>query len=114
VLNEFSLSFKTTQTPGNVSPLFLKAPRTSTPRFASSVPVRVALINQYIALQILEKLIQTRWKALPHDQQSGIRNFIVQVTVEVSSDETRMRREKGYLNKLNLVLVQVSSRCNCA
>ena len=37
----------------------------------------------------------------------GIRNFIVQVTVEVSSDEARMRREKGYLNKLNLVLVQV-------
>lgn len=67
----------------------------------------VKLIRQYIALQILEKLIQTRWKALPPDQQSGIRNFIVQVTVEVSSDEARMRREKGYLNKLNLVLVQV-------
>lgn len=43
----------------------------------------------------------------------GIRNFIVQVTVEISSDEARMRREKGYLNKLNLVLVQVSSTpCN--
>jgi exportin-1 len=38
----------------------------------------------------------------------GIRNFIVQVTVDISSDEQRMRREKGYLNKLNLVLVQVS------
>lgn len=57
---------------------------------------------------MLEKLIQTRWKALPPDQQSGIRNFIVQIAVEISSDETRMRREKGYLNKLNLVLVQVS------
>ena len=63
---------------------------------------------QYIALQVLEKLIQTRWKALPTDQQMGIRNFIVQATVELSSDEQRMRREKGYLNKLNLVLVQVS------
>lgn len=38
---------------------------------------------------------------------AGIRNFIVQATVEISSDEARMRREKGYLNKLNLVLVQV-------
>jgi exportin-1 len=28
--------------------------------------------------------------------------------VDISSDEARMRREKGYLNKLNLVLVQVS------
>ena len=63
--------------------------------------------SQYISLQILEKLVQTRWKALPADQQSGIRNFVVQATVETSSDETRMRREKGYLNKLNIVLVQV-------
>jgi len=62
---------------------------------------------QYIGLQILEKLIQTRWKTLPPDQQGGIRNFIVQVTVDISSDETRMRREKSYLNKLNLVLVQI-------
>ncbi|KAK4687365.1 exportin-1, partial [Tremellales sp. Uapishka_1] len=38
---------------------------------------------------------------------SGIRNFIVQVTVEISSDEARFRREKSYVNKLNLVLVQI-------
>ncbi|BEI79661.1 hypothetical protein CcaverHIS002_0101900 [Cutaneotrichosporon cavernicola] len=61
--------------------------------------------TKFIALQILEKLIQTRWKTLPAEQQGGIRNFIVQVTVDVSSDETRMRREKSYLNKLNLVLI---------
>lgn len=63
--------------------------------------------TKYIALQILEKLITTRWKALPAEQTGGIRNFIVQVVIEVSSDEARMRREKGYLNKLNLVLVQI-------
>jgi hypothetical protein len=39
----------------------------------------------------------------------GIRNFIVQMTVEIASDEGRMRREKAYVNKLNLVLVQVRS-----
>lgn len=65
---------------------------------------------QYIGLQILEKLVRTKWKALPADQQQGIRNFIVQVTVDISSDEARMRREKSYLNKLNLVLVQVRPR----
>ncbi|WVR09450.1 hypothetical protein IAU60_006517 [Kwoniella sp. DSM 27419] len=63
--------------------------------------------TKYIALQILEKLVQTRWRALPVEQQTGIRNFIVQATVETSSDEGKMRREKGYLNKLNLVLVQI-------
>lgn len=66
---------------------------------------------QYIGLQILEKLVRTKWKALPADQQQGIRNFIVQVTVDISSDEARMRREKSYLNKLNLVLVQVRRNC---
>lgn len=38
----------------------------------------------------------------------GIRNFIVGITVKVASDETTLRREKTYVNKLNLALVQVS------
>jgi exportin-1 len=38
---------------------------------------------------------------------TGIRNFIVQAIVDVASDETRLRTEKAYVNKLNLVLVQV-------
>lgn len=37
----------------------------------------------------------------------GIRNFVVGITVKVASDEATMRREKTYLNKLNLALVQV-------
>jgi hypothetical protein len=37
----------------------------------------------------------------------GIRNFIVGVIVKVASDETASRKEKTYLNKLNLALVQV-------
>lgn len=41
--------------------------------------------------------------------RSGIRNFVVGVTVKVASDETTMRKEKTYVNKLNLALVQVSS-----
>lgn len=37
----------------------------------------------------------------------GIRNFVVGITVKVASDETSLRREKTYVNKLNLALVQV-------
>ncbi|KAL7408945.1 Crm1-F1 [Mrakia frigida] len=66
-----------------------------------------SLQTKYIGLQILEKLIQTRWRALPAEQRGGIRNFIVGVIVESSSDEAKMRREKVYLNKLNLILVQI-------
>ncbi|KAH8834801.1 Crm1-F1 [Flagelloscypha sp. PMI_526] len=63
--------------------------------------------TKYIGLQILEKLVQTRWKTLPVDQQQGIRNFIVNTTVSVASDEATLRREKTYVNKLNLALVAI-------
>ena len=38
----------------------------------------------------------------------GIRNFIVSIIVENSSDEQKLRSQKLYLSKLNLILVQVS------
>ncbi|KAF8911158.1 CRM1 C terminal-domain-containing protein [Gymnopilus junonius] len=63
--------------------------------------------TKYIGLQILEKLITTRWKTLPDGQRQGIRNFIVGITVKVASDDVAFRKEKTYLNKLNLALVQI-------
>lgn len=42
-------------------------------------------------------------------ETTGIRNFIVGIVVKVSSDEQTMRKEKSYVNKLNLALVQVRS-----
>ncbi|CAK5283617.1 unnamed protein product [Mycena citricolor] len=63
--------------------------------------------SKYIGLQILERLITTRWRALPDGQRQGIRNFIVGETVKVASDEMSLRRERAYVGKLNLVLVQV-------
>jgi hypothetical protein len=76
-----------------------------------------------LALSILEKLIQTRWKILPREQALGIRlapslvryadlplgirHFIVSLIVKNASDERTMRNEKVYINKLNLVLVEV-------
>ncbi|KAI9023764.1 nuclear export factor CRM1 [Phycomyces nitens] len=63
--------------------------------------------TKFIALQILEKFIQTRWNTLPPDSRNAIRYFIVNVIVKVSADENTMARERTYLNKLNMVLVQV-------
>jgi hypothetical protein len=40
----------------------------------------------------------------------GVRNFVIGITVKVAADEATMRREKTYINKLNLALVQVSQR----
>jgi hypothetical protein len=41
----------------------------------------------------------------------GIRNFIVGVVVKLASDEVAARKERTYLNKLNLALVQVCVPC---
>ncbi|GAA6063912.1 hypothetical protein JCM10212_003018 [Sporobolomyces blumeae] len=63
--------------------------------------------TKYVALQIMDKLIKTRWKVLPEDQRTGIRNFVVGVIVKNSEDDQTLKREKSYLNKLNLILVQI-------
>ena len=36
----------------------------------------------------------------------GIRNFVVGVIVKAASDEGSLRKDKTYINKLNLALVQ--------
>ncbi|SPC66099.1 probable CRM1 - nuclear export factor, exportin [Ustilago sp. UG-2017b] len=63
--------------------------------------------TKYISLQILDKLISTRWKILPEDQQQGIRNFIVEMIIQHSSHEANLKREKTYIGKLNTTLIQI-------
>lgn len=55
----------------------------------------------------MDKLIKSRWKVLPEEQRSGIRNFIVGVIVKCSGDEETLRKEKGFRMKLNLILVGI-------
>ncbi|CAO3610371.1 unnamed protein product [Mucor hiemalis] len=70
----------------------------------SSVPQ-----TKFIALQILEKFVQTRWNTLQADSRNAIRYFIVNVIVKQSSEETTLVKERTYINKLNMVLVQIIS-----
>ncbi|CAN6641946.1 exportin-1 [Trichomonascus vanleenenianus] len=63
--------------------------------------------SKYIALSILDKLIQTKWKALPIDQRQGIRNFVVNMCIGWSNDDEIFRTQKQMLNKANLTLVQI-------
>ncbi|KAF7637274.1 Importin N-terminal domain-containing protein [Meloidogyne graminicola] len=65
------------------------------------------LETKYFGLQILEQLIQTRWKALPREQCEGIKGYIVNMILEISSDAEKSERMKLLLHKLNLVLVQI-------
>ena len=73
-----------------------------------------ALQSKFVALQILEKLIQTRWNALPREQCLGIRNYIlnliIKYTTTTASNESNPVSAKDSLvlvNKLNIVLVRI-------
>ena len=63
--------------------------------------------TKYFALQILEGVIKTKWKALPHEQCDGIQKYIVALIIKLSNTQEEMDLHKVYLNKLNVILVQI-------
>lgn len=66
--------------------------------------------TKYYALQILEEVIKTRWKVLPRNQCEGIKKYVVGLIIKTSSDPKVMETNKVYLNKLNIILVQILKR----
>ncbi|KAI8321969.1 hypothetical protein GQ54DRAFT_297658 [Martensiomyces pterosporus] len=66
-----------------------------------------SLQSKFIALQVLDKLIQTKWKILPVDQRTGIKNFVVEIILKTASTDESLRQNRVYLSKLNLILVQI-------
>ncbi|KAL6509193.1 Exportin-1 [Orobanche gracilis] len=66
-----------------------------------------SLNTKFFALQVLEGVIKYRWNALPVEQRDGMKNYISEVIVKLSSDELSFRQERLYVNKLNIILVQI-------
>eukprot|EP00794_Sanderia_malayensis_P020030 gene20030-21993_t len=66
--------------------------------------------TKFFALQILETVIKTRWKILPVEQREGIKKYTVGLVIKISSDSSSLESEKTYLNKLNIILVQIVKR----
>ncbi|XP_061355285.1 protein EXPORTIN 1A isoform X3 [Gastrolobium bilobum] len=66
-----------------------------------------SLNTKFFALQVLEGVIKYRWNALPVEQRDGMKNFISDVIVQLSSNEASFRMERLYVNKLNIILVQI-------
>ncbi|CAJ2650851.1 unnamed protein product [Trifolium pratense] len=65
------------------------------------------LNTKFFALQVLEGVIKYRWNALPAEQRDGMKNFISDVIVQLSGNEASFRTERLYVNKLNIILVQI-------
>ncbi|KAK8713269.1 hypothetical protein V6N13_148490 [Hibiscus sabdariffa] len=66
-----------------------------------------SLNTKFFALQVLEGVIKYRWNALPVEQRDGMKNYISEVIVQLSSNEASFRAERLYVNKLNIILVQI-------
>jgi len=62
---------------------------------------------RFFGLQVLDDAIRTRWKILPADQKDGIKNYVVGKIINMSQDEATLIREKVFINKLNLTLVEI-------
>eukprot|EP00978_Attheya_sp_CCMP212_P017440 scaffold46435_cov59-Attheya_sp.AAC.2 len=62
---------------------------------------------RFFGLQSLDDAIRTRWKILPPEQRDGIKNYVVGKVISMSSDEAVMARERVFISKLNLTLVQI-------
>ncbi|CAM6032000.1 unnamed protein product, partial [Sphagnum compactum] len=63
--------------------------------------------TKFLALQILDKLVQTKWNVLPKAHCDGIKSFIVSVIIRNSSTEESLKSERLLLSKLNMILVQI-------
>ncbi|RZC31413.1 Protein EXPORTIN 1A isoform F [Glycine soja] len=66
-----------------------------------------SLNTKFFALQVLEGVIKYRWNALPVDQRDGMKKFISDVIVQLSGNEASFRTDRLYVNKLNIILVQI-------
>ncbi|KAF5725608.1 protein EXPORTIN 1A [Tripterygium wilfordii] len=66
-----------------------------------------SLNTKFFALQVLEGVIKYRWNALPVEQRDGMKNYISELIVQLSSNETSYRSERLYVSKLNIILVQI-------
>lgn len=66
-----------------------------------------SLQAKFIGLQILERLIQYRWKTLDRDTATSIRNYVVEKVVSLSSTDESYAAARSIVTKLNVVLVQI-------
>lgn len=63
--------------------------------------------TKFFGLQIMEGVVKTRWGALPDEQRTGIRTYLSNLIISISTNDAAMRRERTFLSKLNLVLVDI-------
>jgi len=77
-------------------------------RRAPDILQRSQLVNsKMIALNILGKTIQCRWKVLPDTEKAGMKNFVEKMIISLSSDGKMVKEQGPFLTKVNSVLIEI-------
>jgi exportin-1 len=63
--------------------------------------------TRFFGLQALDDAIKTRWKVVPQEQRDGIKNYVVGKIINMCKDDALLQREKVFVAKLNLTLVEI-------
>jgi exportin-1 len=63
--------------------------------------------TRILAANILQETVKTRWKILPQEQRAGIKAYVVNLIIKLSSDLKTLVDNRVFLTKLNGVLVQI-------
>lgn len=63
--------------------------------------------TRMLALNVLENAIKVRWNVLPPQQREGIKTYMVNLVIKLSSDAKTLKEQRMFINKANKVLVEV-------
>jgi len=63
--------------------------------------------TKLLALDVLNSLVKSRWNLLPAEQKDGIKNFLINLIIQLSKEQKDFLANRSLLQRLNLVLVQV-------
>lgn len=63
--------------------------------------------SKIIACNVLEQCVKFRWQVLADAHKQGIRKFVIDLIIKLSSDKDSLKANKLLLSKLNMVLVRV-------
>lgn len=63
--------------------------------------------SKFIALSVLDNTVSNKWKILPEDQKSGIKEYITNLVISLGKSEVSNTTGGPLLTKLNQTLVSI-------
>ncbi|OAG31812.1 exportin-1 [Nematocida displodere] len=66
--------------------------------------------SKIFALQVLERAVKMRWSLLTDEQQSGVREYVVESILENGVEQKAKEEAKALVKRLNQVLIEIIKR----